>query len=113
MRIRLDAVVLVVVVALLIGVTPPSAQDSTPRPSAAAAAAPNPGRDLVAGKCFQCHTDSMFRDGRMERVGWEASIYRMIGRGGQYTTDEIKQMADYLGTEFGPNVKPAAAAQSR
>ena len=53
----------------------------------------------------------MFRDGRMERVGWEASIYRMIGRGGQYTTDEIKQMADYLGTEFGPNVKPAAQAR--
>ena len=109
MRVRFDAVVLGIVAAVLICVTPAAAQDAGPRPAAAS----NPGRDLVAGKCFQCHTDSMFRDGRMERVGWEASIYRMIGRGGQYTTDEIKQMADYLGTEFGPNAKPAAAAQSR
>jgi hypothetical protein len=53
----------------------------------------------------------MFRDGRMERVGWEAAIYRMIGRGGQYTTDEIKQMADYLGSEFGPSAKPAAPSR--
>jgi hypothetical protein len=47
----------------------------------------------------------------MDRVAWEASIYRMIGRGGQYTTDEIKQMADYLGSEFGPHAKPAAPAR--
>lgn len=76
-----------------------------------ARAAPNPGRELVAGKCFQCHTDSMFRDGRMDRVAWEASIYRMIGRGGQWTTDEIKQMAEYLGAEFGPNAKPASPSR--
>lgn len=86
------------------------AQEGGARPAATPAAA-NPGRDLVAGKCFQCHTDSMFRDGRMDRVGWEASIYRMIGRGGQWTSEEIKQMADYLGAEFGPNAKPAS--QSR
>jgi hypothetical protein len=52
----------------------------------------------------------MFRDGRMERVGWEASIYRMVGRGGQYTTEEIKLMADYLGSEFAPS-KPIAASR--
>ena len=84
---------------------PAMGQEAGNRPAA------NPGRELVAGKCFQCHTDSMFRDGRMDRVAWEASIYRMIGRGGQYTTDEIKQMADYLGSEFGPHAKPAAPAR--
>jgi hypothetical protein len=68
-----------------------------------------PGRALVMGKCFQCHTDAMFRDHRQERRGWEATIYRMIGRGGLWTPDEVKLMADYLGTDFGPNVKPAAA----
>jgi hypothetical protein len=26
----------------------------------------------------------------------------MIGRGGLWTADEIKLMADYLGSEFGP-----------
>jgi hypothetical protein len=80
---------------------------------AAAAAAqqppPNPGRDAVMSKCFQCHTDAMFRDKRQDRRGWEATIYRMIGRGGLYTPDEIKLMADYLGTDFGPDAKPASA----
>jgi mono/diheme cytochrome c family protein len=79
--------------------------------AAAAQSAPNPGRDAVMSKCFQCHTDSMFRDQRQERRAWEATIYRMIGRGGLYTPDEIKLMADYLATDFGPGAKPAAAAK--
>jgi hypothetical protein len=77
--------------------------------TAAAQPAPNPGRDAVMSKCFQCHTDAMFRDHRQDRRGWEATIYRMIGRGGLYTADEIKLMADYLGTDFGPGAKPAPA----
>jgi mono/diheme cytochrome c family protein len=77
--------------------------------AAAAQPAPNPGRDAVMSKCFQCHTDAMFRDQRQDRRGWEATIYRMIGRGGLYTPDEIKLMADYLATDFGPGAKPAPA----
>jgi len=77
--------------------------------AAAAQSPPNPGRDAVMSKCFQCHTDAMFRDHRQDRRGWEATIYRMIGRGGLYTPDEIKLMADYLGTDFGPGAKPAPA----
>jgi mono/diheme cytochrome c family protein len=77
--------------------------------AAAAQPAPSPGRDMVTGKCFQCHTDAMFRDHRQDRRGWEATIYRMIGRGGLWTPDEIKLMADYLGTDFGPDTKPAPA----
>ncbi len=66
---------------------------------------------MIQAKCFQCHTDTMFRDGRQDRRGWEAAIYRMVGRGGLWTSDEIKTMADYLGTEFGPDANPAAAKQ--
>lgn len=76
-----------------------------------AAGAPNPGRELVASKCFQCHTDAMFRDGRQDRRAWEATIYRMVGRGGLWTQEEIKTMADYLGEALGPNVPHPAAAQ--
>ncbi len=75
------------------------------------AGAASPGRELVASKCFQCHTDSMFRDGRQDRRGWEATIYRMVGRGGLWTADEIKLMADYLGDALGPNAKPSAPAK--
>jgi mono/diheme cytochrome c family protein len=64
--------------------------------------AQHPGRSVVMSKCFQCHTDAMFRDQRQDHRGWEAAIYRMIGRGGLWTADEIKLMADYLGSEFAP-----------
>src|SRR5258707_1968167 len=80
-------------------------------PARAQSAAPSLGRDMIQAKCFQCHTDTMFRDGRQDRRAWEASIYRMVGRGGLWTSDEIKTMADYLGAEFGPDAKPAAAKQ--
>src|SRR4051812_26593762 len=81
-------------------VAPAQAQESTPGPQ-------HPGRSVVMSKCFQCHTDAMFRDQRQDRRGWEAAIYRMIGRGGLWTKEEITLMADYLGTDFGPNAKPA------
>ena len=71
-------------------------------------AAPNPGRDLVVSKCFQCHTDAMFRDQRQNRRAWEATVYRMVARGGLWTAEEIKLMADYLGAEYGAAAKSAA-----
>ncbi len=71
--------------------------------SAAAAQDNNPGRALVLSKCFQCHNDAMFRDQRQDRRAWEATVYRMVGRGGLWTAEEIKLMADYLGTELGPD----------
>ena len=44
--------------------------------------------------------------------GWEAALYRMVGRGGVWTTEEIKLMADYLGTDFGPNAsRPAGQVE--
>jgi mono/diheme cytochrome c family protein len=72
------------------------------------AGTPNPGRALVLSKCFQCHTDAMFRDQRQDRHAWEATIYRMVGRGALWTPEEIKLMSDFLGSEFGPAAKSAA-----
>jgi mono/diheme cytochrome c family protein len=69
----------------------------------------HPGRVVVLSKCFQCHTDAMFRDQRQDRRAWEATVYRMIGRGALWTPEEIKLMADYLGAEYGTAAKPAAA----
>jgi mono/diheme cytochrome c family protein len=75
---------------------------------AAAQESANPGRAVVLSKCFQCHTDAMFRDQRQDRRAWEATIYRMVGRGALWTPEEIKLMADYLGTEYDVTAKPAA-----
>ena len=82
---------------------PASTQD------AAQPGAQHPGRGVVMSKCFQCHTDAIFRDQRQDRRSWEAAIYRMVGRGGLWTQEEITLMADYLGTDFGPTSKPAGA----
>jgi mono/diheme cytochrome c family protein len=90
------------VFACVVLATPAFAQDGTQQ------SAQHPGRGVVMSKCFQCHTDAMFRDQRQDRRGWEAAIYRMIGRGGLWTQEEIKLMADYLGNDFGPNSKPAS-----
>ena len=61
-----------------------------------------PGRDLLMSKCFQCHSEGMWRDQRQDRRGWEAALYRMVGRGALWTEDEINTMASYLGSALGP-----------
>src|SRR5438034_2434697 len=65
------------------------------------------GAELVAAKCAQCHTSAMWQDQRQDARAWEANLYRMVGRGALWTTEEIKLMAEYLGTDFGPNAKPS------
>src|SRR4051794_7684128 len=79
---------------------PAQAQESTPGPQ-------HPGRSVVMSKCFQCHTDAMFRDQRQDRRGWEAAIYRMIGRGGVWAEEENTLMGDHPRTDFWANAKPA------
>ena len=66
------------------------------------------GLALIRAKCFQCHNQSMWQDQRLDSRGWEATLYRMVGRGALWTTEEIKLMADYLGTDFGTSGKPNA-----
>ena len=69
------------------------------------------GGALLAAKCAQCHTDSMWRDQRQSATAWEATLYRMIGRGALWEPDEVRQMAEYLGADFGPNAAKPAPAQ--
>ena len=85
------------------------AEDKPP----AGADASHPGKALLATKCFQCHTDTMFRDLRQDRRAWESTLYRMIGRGALWTEDEVKTMADYLATEYGPQSPPTPATPPR
>jgi cytochrome c5 len=65
------------------------------------------GAELVAAKCAQCHSSAMWQDQRQDARAWEANLYRMVGRGALWTTEEIKSMAQYLGTDFGPDAKPS------
>ena len=60
-----------------------------------------PGKETLMSKCFQCHSPGMWMDHRQDRRGWEAVLYRMVGRGALWSEDEIKAMADYLGAVYG------------
>jgi len=78
------------------------AQTATPEPVAVASA---PGaRELLQSKCSQCHNDAMWRDQRQDAKAWEATLYRMMGRGAVWSADDIVSMASFLGNEFGPQV---------
>ena len=67
-----------------------------------------PGKELLVGKCFQCHAPTMWQDHRQDRRGWESTLYRMVGRGALWTEDEVRTMADYLAATYG---RQAAASQ--
>ena len=59
-----------------------------------------PGKETLLAKCFQCHSAGMWMDHRQDRRGWESVLYRMVGRGALWSEEEIKAMADYLGTVY-------------
>lgn len=60
------------------------------------------GKTLLQSKCAQCHTDSIWRDQRQDLRAWEATLYRMMGRGAVWSGSDIRAMASYLATDFGP-----------
>ena len=61
-----------------------------------------PGREVLLGRCFQCHGDAMWRDHRQDRRGWEGVMYRMVGRGALWSESEINSMASYLAVVYAP-----------
>jgi mono/diheme cytochrome c family protein len=78
----------------------------------ASTAPANPARALLQSKCLQCHNDGIWRDQRQDARAWEATLYRMMGRGAVWSAEDIKTMASYLATDFGPN-SPRAQRPSR
>ena len=63
--------------------------------------APQSAKDLFNSKCFQCHTDTMWKNLRRDRKEWTGILYRMVGRGALWTEEEINTMAEYLATTRG------------
>lgn len=58
-------------------------------------------QDLFNSKCFQCHTDTMWKNLRRDQKEWTGILYRMVGRGALWTEEEINTMAEYLATTRG------------
>ena len=60
----------------------------------------NPGQQMLAEQCFRCHGEGMWSDLKTDRTGWLSALYRMVGRGGVWTEDQITVMADYLAATY-------------
>jgi len=76
------------------------------QPAKAPAGFPDaPGKDVLTSRCFQCHGPSMWTAQRQDRRAWEATLYRMVGRGALWNDDEIQAMASYLATVYGRKAK--------
>jgi cytochrome c5 len=60
------------------------------------------GKEILGRKCFQCHQVSMWSSLRQDRKAWEATLYRMVGRGALWTEAEVTAMADFLAETKGP-----------
>jgi mono/diheme cytochrome c family protein len=76
---------------------------AAPAPAQAASTLPDaPGKDVLMGKCFQCHGQTMWNDLRQDRRAWEGVLYRMVGRRALWTEQEINAMAEYLARVRGP-----------
>jgi mono/diheme cytochrome c family protein len=58
-------------------------------------------QDVFNSQCFQCHTDTMWKNLRRDRKEWTGILYRMVGRGALWTEEEINTMAEYLATTRG------------
>jgi len=89
------------ILAMLVAVVLSAPALAQRNPQAAAGFPDGPGKEVLVSKCFQCHSPGMWMAQRQDRRAWESALYRMVGRGALWTEDEIKQMADYLGTNYG------------
>jgi hypothetical protein len=87
---------------LLVSLIGPVMAQNTP-PVSVTAAPPHPARELTVSKCFQCHSEAMWRDQRQDARAWEAALYRMVARGAIWTGEDIKIMAGFLAADFGLN----------
>jgi mono/diheme cytochrome c family protein len=81
------------------------AQQPAREPRAAPSFPDAPGKEVLLSKCFQCHGPNIWIYQRQDRRAWESTVYRMVGRGALWTEEEIRAMADYLGTAYGRSSK--------
>jgi len=59
------------------------------------------GKEAVARMCTTCHGTTVFSKMRMGRTGWEDEVASMVEKGAKGTSEEIRQVVDYLVKHFG------------
>src|SRR6059058_4082323 len=69
---------------------------------------PGEGRDLVAQKCYACHSFDARVGSGYTPEGWDTVLRMMVNHGAPLTRDEIAQLTPYLVKNFPEKDKPAA-----
>ncbi len=72
--------------------------------SAAAASTNLPagaGMEATQQACSQCHGINKLTRLKLDRHGWELTVYDMIARGAHIYEDEMGEIIDYLAANFG------------
>ncbi|ODT89650.1 MAG: hypothetical protein ABS78_02185 [Phenylobacterium sp. SCN 70-31] len=74
--------------------------------------APDPMRGLETFEavCGMCHELSRATDVGRTRAGWNQIVGMMVGHGMTATSDQIKEIVDYLSVAYPAAPPPAAAA---
>ena len=84
-----------------------------PRPAKTSAVALPPGEGLETVKklCSMCHGTDTFARQRHTRHKWNQIIDNMVSKGMEASDDDLEKMADYLGTNLGPDSPAPATGQ--
>jgi hypothetical protein len=59
------------------------------------------GDILLEERCTQCHTLAPVEVARKTRQEWEATVYRMIGKGTRLNDEEARQVIEFLSDTYG------------
>ncbi len=60
-----------------------------------------PGRAVVERMCTSCHGLNVVTAQRMTRKAWASQVDDMVSRGAIGSTEDIRQVVDYLAANFG------------
>src|SRR3982751_3639792 len=61
------------------------------------------GKEQFERICRNCHPLDVATRTRHDKDGWAGVVEDMVARGAQGKQDDLKQVAEYLATNFGPN----------
>ena len=59
------------------------------------------GDVLLEERCTQCHTLAPVEVARKTPQEWEATVYRMIGKGTRLNDEEARLLIEFLGDAYG------------
>jgi mono/diheme cytochrome c family protein len=73
---------------------------ATPAPTATPTQDIAKGKALVESRCSTCHGLAQVQAKRLDPVGWQALVQRMVNNGAQLTPDQQQLVVEYLSQTY-------------